>query len=348
MREIVMRCQHCGTNFTLYADPGRGPAWSDREIREIVRERYPRGQVRCAHGACGHAQQLSSNLQQVGRLSIVSGIGFPADEELQLRNLLHEISQLKLALGPICNEGFLKLLKLVWEAYGPTYGLSGHARLVQIYGLYGNHGDATDRGGLLFGSMVGQLASQFSAGFTRSGMAGFCVFTPVVRLTAPVTHRIYVNVNPSRCGQAISGVFRLLQNRATVHSFKFCDSLHGMSVRSDNLVIYLTGTTEQAQIVAGLGQLPPQCFREQLPRMTLRVAPGVSVGSEPAMLGVNFAASSQHQLVLQAVTQQSFGKFRCEVILCALNHCGGQQVMFYRLVRRFFEQANLDPMKPHQ
>jgi hypothetical protein len=82
--------------------------------------------------------------------------------------------------------------------------------------------------------------------------------------------------------------------------------------------------------------------------MTLRVAPGVSVGSEPAMLGVNFAASSQQQLVLQAVAQQSFGKFRSEVILCALNHCGGQQVTFYRLVRLFFGQANLDPMNPHQ
>ncbi|SFQ30194.1 T3SS effector HopA1 family protein [Variovorax sp. 770b2] len=348
MREIVMRCQRCGTNFTLYADAGRGPPWSDHEIREIVRERYPLGQVRCTHRTCNHVQPLSGSLQQVGKLAIVSGIGFPSAEELHLRNLLQEISQLKFALGPVCSEGFLQLLKLVWETYGPTHDVCSHQRVVQLYHLYGNHNNAPSNGSEFFAPMVGRLASDFSTRFTRSAMTGFCVFTPVIPLVTLVTRRIYININPSHCGSAIKGVFKVLQNRTTVHSFKFCDSMQGMSVRSDNLVIYLTGDSEQTQIVAGLGQLLPHCFREQLPRMTLRVAHGVSIGSEPLMVGVNFAASTQNLLALLVVTQQSFGKFRCEVILCALNHSGRQQVMFYRLVRRFFEQAGLDPMKPHE
>lgn len=347
MREILMRCQHCGTNFTLYANPDRGPAWSDHEIREIVRDRFPRGEVRCAHRTCGRSQPLSRNLQQVGRLPIVSGIGFPSDAELQLRNLLDEINQLRFALGPVCNEGFLQLLKLVWEAYGPTYTDHSDGRLVQIYRLYGNHSQAVDQGSQFFDPMVGRLASQFSGSFTRSAMPGYCVFTRAIPLTAPVTHRIYVNLSPSHCASGLKGVFRVLLNRATVASFKFCDSMHEMSIRSDNLVIYLTADTEQAQIVAGLGQMLPQCFRESLPRMTLRVARGVSTGVEPRMVGVDLAASTQNRLVLRVVAQQSFGKLRCELIQCALVHSGGVQAVFYGLVRRFFLQARLDPMRPH-
>jgi type III HopA1-like effector protein len=170
--------------------------------------------------------------------------------------------------------------------------------------------------------------------------------------------RIYLNPHPRHIVEVYGFVKANMEPMDGVIWTKLADHDTAMTVR-DVIVIYLSAKEEHAATQSAVLELlrsyqdsHREHFLNEVPRLTVKLLPGVGVGAEPPDFDpvvdkyMHDLGYEGRQEVDRYELGFSFSTYRSELVVKAIEDSGGEVAAFQQLVADYFDRAGIDPSDP--